>query len=197
MKYKLLIAAFLAGTTMMAQAKLIDVVSFSQFPVPDEYIDVFITMAKREIQFFDSAVSSAHPNRPPGWVSLYGSLDGGEFFFTDLFEDKSLSQTQVSWDFGGTPYFLRYITLSGRDKEEDAEWVHVYQVPFKFQFADVGESVQLNPNGTGQIFSIAFYGKSISNLPESGTTACLLGLSLVSLASLKRFSSFDPTAKQH
>jgi hypothetical protein len=47
-----------------------------------------------------------HPN---GWVSLYGQINGGTYFFTDLFlQSLSATTAQVRWDFTTNPdgYFL-------------------------------------------------------------------------------------------
>jgi hypothetical protein len=72
--------------------------------------------------FFDEAT-------PNGWVSQFGRINGGTYFFTDLIGNPG-TQTNVWWDFTGQPegFFLTTVTLFGFADNGDA-WMSIYKVP--------------------------------------------------------------------
>src|SRR6187549_2447880 len=63
-----------------------------------------------------------------GWVSQFGILNGGQYFFTDLFSQPHGPTAHVSWNFGNSGYWLRYIDVVGFDQAGNL-LANLYQVP--------------------------------------------------------------------
>jgi hypothetical protein len=125
-----------------------------------------------------------------GWISLYGALNGGQFFFTDLFDIDPTPTAQIWWDFAGSGASLYRVFLWGRNAD-GLPWEHIYGIPEGDRYASAGlENVTL---GAGvDIGSIAFYGRPASwPAPESGSTAALLVLALGGILGLAQRSSIS------
>ena len=117
-----------------------------------------------------------------GWVSRYGVLNGGQFFFTDLFDDPWDNTASLWWDFSGTPlyYGLNYIDVWGLDAENHFMEAAYYVSPDEFRVA-TNETVSLPEGFT--IHSIAFYGQD--KLPEPSTLV-LTAIGLLALVLLPK-----------
>jgi hypothetical protein len=80
---------------------------------------------------------------PKGWVSLYGVLNGGTYFNTDLIGHPGQS-AHVSWDFSTLPgYSMSRMLLEGRAADGTA-WVNLYSVPGSFREFDALETVLIH-----------------------------------------------------
>lgn len=108
-------------------------------------------------------------HNPHGWVSLYGSLNGGATFFTDLFTNEDTSTVNVSWDFIANGYRMKWIVAVGDETK-------LFRVGRNFQTFASGNVTM--PNG---VEVLDFYGTSPYATPDSGTTFSLLFLSLFGL----------------
>jgi hypothetical protein len=172
------ILALLIAIATSAQASLIDLGTF-RFPV-DTVPEPYYQLGQQT--FFDEA-GHGYFNLPggttwlDGWVSLYGALNGGTYFDTDLFGHDTDS-AGISWNLTQEPhgFFMTMIMVSG--SSPDHLWVHFYSVPWNNLFVDGHETVSLPDNVT--ISSIAFYGSN--RIPDSGSTLLLLVIAWAVLA---------------
>lgn len=119
---------------------------------------VFFKLFDPSVHFFDEAAQGWF-DTPNGreyfnrWVSLYGDLDGGQVFFTNLFVLWNPREARIWWNFMYAPrYKLGLIHVWGR-KSNGVAWEHLYLA--RQQFA--GEASVTLDGATG-INSIAFYG---------------------------------------
>ena len=119
---------------------------------------VFWKLFDPSVHFFDEAAQGWF-DTPEGrryfneWVSLYGDLDGGVYFFTNLFALHNPRTARIWWNFIYAPqYSLGYIHVWGR-KSTGVSWEHLYLV--RHQFAGEGP---VTLDGATGIQSIAFYG---------------------------------------
>jgi hypothetical protein len=114
-----------------------------------------------------------------GWVSQFGILNGGQYFFTDLFTHPHGPTAHVSWNFGNSGYWLQYIDVVGFD-ESGNSLANLYQVPWGSRLTD--EDI-VTLNGQMIIKGIAFYGRNPAlPIPESGGTFSLLLFAFLCLA---------------
>ncbi len=170
-----------------AHADLIDVVSFRfQDGVPAAYYDFLNQTAGPNLLFFDEARSTPYTingvTYPPGWVSQFGVLNGGQYFFTDLFSRPPDVTAQVSWNFTGSDKWLVYMDLFGIDSDGNT-WDNLYRVPYGYRLDDL-DTVELN--GIVDIIGISFYGTDPLHVPDSGSTAVYLVLSLIGVGVCRR-----------
>lgn len=129
-----------------------------EFNPPPSLLQLINDEFQNRISFFDSAT-------PNGWVSQFGVLNGGTYFFTNLINGVPLSTALVSCDFLGSPYTMRYVDVVGSNNGDF--WESVYLVT---------GATRLDSNGwletlldeTVIIDSIAFYGTTPENVPDSG-----------------------------
>lgn len=173
MKIKLHLLALFIATTV--RANLIDltpggtVIDYG----PPPYI--------QEHGFYDQAVLN-FPGVPNGWVSQFGILNGGQYFFTDLFTQPPSPTANVSWDFGNSGYWMKYIDVVGRDQAGNS-LANLYRVPWGYRLTD--QDI-VTVNGQMDIISIAFYGRNPAlPIPDSGGTFSFLLSALLCLACLK------------
>ena len=139
--------------------------------------------------FFDEARSEPYtiygptPVYPPGWVSMFGVLNGGQFFFTDLFANPPGPTAQVSWNFAGSTFWLTYIDVFGSDS--NGTFSNLYQVPFGSRFDSNGQDT-VTINGRTNIIGISFYGTDSAHAPDGGASVVLLGIGLSGIGLLCR-----------
>jgi hypothetical protein len=89
-----------------------------------------------------------------GWVSMFGELDGGTYFFTDLF-GRDTPSASIWWDFRHTTWTLTMIDVWGR-KSDGTAWEHIYAVrPNK---ARKSQPELVTVDGMTFIQGISFYG---------------------------------------
>jgi hypothetical protein len=108
-----------------------------------------------------------------GWVSLFGIIDGGTYFHTDLM-DSGLTQTaSIWWNFTGSDdYFLMYISLYER---ADVMVLgspfpeRIFQVPWDERFESGPQT--LTASEGRYISGISFYGAN--RIPEPSSVVLL------------------------
>jgi len=136
--------------------------------------------------FFDEAAHGWFntPNGPEyfnGWVSRYGKINGGQFFFTNLFDFAATNTAEIWWDFTPSPYWLTYVTTWGRGPS--GEFLEkTYEVHFTTWEMSAGHEMVNLPDGY-EIHSIAFYGTNF--VPEPSTPA-LLAFGILAIPLLRR-----------
>jgi hypothetical protein len=161
----------LLATVSLARANLIDLTP-GGFDETQPYPQAFWQFIEREfykrITFFDAA-------HPTGWDSMYGALNGGTYFSTDLPGNPGPG-TNVSWDFTTLPGWSMSIILV-----EGELWGHLYGVRNAFKFTDLGDEITLH-HGVN-IQSIAFYGRNPDSapVPDTGSTLALMASGLLGL----------------
>jgi hypothetical protein len=170
-----LIAATLIATATIAHAHLIDLTPGGFDPVQG-LPPPFFRLAHQV--FFDEAT-------PSGWVSLYGQIPGGTYFFTDLIGNAA-PNASVWWNFTGQPdgYWLTMIDVFGHTSNGGA-WENIYGVPWSDRFISPSNQI-VTLDGVSTILSIGFYGSN--TVPETASTLMLFaGAVLVLLALRKTF----------
>src|SRR6266487_62596 len=146
---------------------------------PNAAYDNFSSRQSRGVLlFFDSIWAIPYTilgtTYPPGWVSQFGVLNGGVYFFSNIDVTGPVSETTISWNFtGNSTYWLSDIYLSGLPG--DPAIVHLYHVSRNERLLGEG-SITLD--GIIPIGQIGFYGISQSFVPDSGTTFLLFGLAV-------------------
>lgn len=152
----------------------------------DVYHD-FITESQWLFTFFDEArvlpyTADGVTLDPNGWVSRYGSLNGGSNFFASI--EENAPSAVVSWDFNNTDYALSRIYVFGQDSS-GLTWESLYTVTATKAFCG---TVDLANNAN--IGGIAFYGRtSDMSVPDTALTSLLLGATLVTLTLFRRLFS--------
>jgi hypothetical protein len=168
MKTKIII--LLLAFASRAEATLIDLTPGGVNSIPGKIHEEL----NRQI-FLDSAVSNL-PGWPDGWISRFGALNGGTFFFTDLFTLGDTPTASIWWNMTGAPggFWMTMIYVFGR-AQDGTPWEHLYRVGGRSRFIDSGEIVTLN--GEVSITQIGFYGQQLP-IPDTGTTLFLFGAAL-------------------
>jgi hypothetical protein len=168
------ILTLLIATASIAHANLIDLTpgGFDVNNAPPAFFEFISEEVQHQFDFFDSAT-------PNGWVSLYGILNGGTYFNTDLIGNPGQS-TSVSWDFSTLPgWSMSRLLLEGRAQDGTA-WDNLYAVPNSFRNFDALETVLIH-DGV-DISSISFFGRwPGSPVPDNGSTLLLSALGLAGL----------------
>lgn len=132
--------------------------------------DILYSENHHQLEFFDEA-------RPGGWISRYGTLNGGVYFFTDLISQEE-STALVSWNFAGLPgYSMLWLDVFGFNNGDP--WESVYRVPWSLRIdSDGWQPVTLD--GNVLISSISFYGQSPNSVvPEGGNTLYMAMLAYI------------------
>ncbi len=125
------------------------------------------------------------------WVSRYGALNGGTYFFTDLFDLGDTPTASVSWNFGGAPNgcWLSTIDVFGTRPDGTAS-ENIYRVPYGERFTGLGDLVTLD--GSTTIMGISFYGLDPTTVPEEAHTGALLLLAVSAIFLAYRTKAFLP-----
>jgi hypothetical protein len=149
--------------------------------------------------FFDEAAFGTFnlPTGPKffdGWVSQFGVLNGGQYFFTNLFSVSPTANASISWNFSGAPNgdWLSTIdvftqTPTGIVNE------NIYGVPWDQRFDGTGT---VTIDGSSTINGISFYGLNPATVPDGGMTLSLFTLSLLALGCIKQRKKFS-NARHH
>jgi hypothetical protein len=186
---KTTIAAILIATASVVHANLIDLTPLGFDPahgLPPAYFEL-----GKEL-FFDQAAHGVF-NLPEGkqylngWVSRYGVLNGGQYFFTNLFAIGNSPNAQIWWNFNNSAagYSLGLIDVFGR-KSDGSTWENIYMIPQGERFLSL-EHQLVTLDGMTTIMGISFYGfhgRSFFDkpaVPDSGGTLLLLSLGLAAL----------------
>jgi hypothetical protein len=127
-------------------------------------------------QFFDEADFNFGGHT--GWVSQFGVLNGGTYFFTDLFTISPWTTASVWWNF--PPAF------QGLSSRMNAIWVYGTDGVENLYFVGGGDLAMSGPrsvtaDGKGTIDAITFFGKFNQRVPDTGKSITLLGLSLIGI----------------
>jgi hypothetical protein len=93
-----------------------------------------------------------------GWISLYGELDGGTWFFTNLFTLGDTPGASVWWNLAPVHYRMAYIHVWGL-KPDGSTWEHIYGVRPQDQTRSHG-ALLVTVDGLTFIQSISFYGRT-------------------------------------
>jgi hypothetical protein len=144
----------------------------------------------QKLLFFDEAAFGTFdlPSGPTfinGWVSQFGVLNGGQFFFTNLFQVSPTASTLIWWNFAGQSDgdWLTAIDLFGRTANGTAV-ENIYRVPWGDRFQSPGDQT-VTLDGSTQIMGISFYGLNPATVPDSGNTLALLGLALAAIGAIR------------
>ena len=179
------IILILIATATIARASFIDLTPGGYYypdhqnQPPGALLRVIHDELSNRISFFDQAL-------PSGWVSQFGVLNGGTLFTTNLVNGDPLSIANVSWDFEGTPYGMRFLDVVGDNNGNI--WENIYFVTGRTRFDSDGW-LQTLLNGEVIITSISFYGTAPgNNVPDGGSTVMLMGIGLVAITLRKHFS---------
>jgi hypothetical protein len=160
------------------------------FPAPLD--NLFSLEGRHRIFFFDEARvipsigTDGQIHQWHGWVSLYGVLNGGTLFTTDLIENDPTPNAIVSWDFADTGYAMRWLDIFGTDADGNA-WEHIYRVNGHRAINQFSGNLALN--GEVNIGSIAFYGATPGlSVPDTTNPLALLVIALFLLGIAKRLN---------
>jgi hypothetical protein len=183
------IAVILTLIPSLCVGSLIDVTpgGFHTGDFPRPFLQ-FINDQRGVIQFFDSMTSVPTSGFPAGWISQFGILNGGTFFFAHIDESGPVPTTEISWDFSGSNFFLLAVLVEGLDNDLK----NLYRIRFTDPARTEG-SATITINGTANIFDIAFFGNDHFVL-DSGWTIVLFFIGLISLFSLYETKSWTPKA---
>jgi hypothetical protein len=183
------ILTLLIATASVAHANLIDLTpgGFNVDNAPPAFYEFLHQWNQHHFEFFDNAT-------PDGWTSLYGILNGGTYFNTDLIGHPGQS-ANVSWDFSTLPgWSMSRILVDGRAADGTA-WENIYAVPHSFREFDALETVWLH-DGV-DISSISFFGRwPGSPVPDSGSTLLLSALGLAALVGPRMANRSQQSVKQ-
>src|SRR6266516_3477987 len=131
--------------------------------------------------FFDTrahGVVGPPPRYYNGWVSQYGALNGGTYFFTNLFTLGDTPGASISWNFNGAPngYWLSTIDVFGR-RADGTAWESIYGVPWSDRFLSLSDQL-VTLDGFTTIMGISFYGLNPETVPDKVNTGALLLLAV-------------------
>lgn len=127
----------------------------------------------KNYQFFDSMYAQPANGFPAGWVSLFGALNGGTYFFADIDVTGPVPTTTISWDFTGTDFYLKFVLADGFERS------NLFAVPYLQRLESSGTIVI---DGIDNIQNLSFYGNIPgTTIPDAGST---IGLFFIGLASL-------------
>jgi len=131
--------------------------------------------------FFDTAahgVFGPPPTYYDGWISQYGALNGGTYFFTNLFDLGDTPTASIWWNFNGAPngYWLSTIDVFGR-RADGTPWENIYGVPRGDRFISPSDQLVI-VDGFTTIMGISFYGLNPETVPDKVNTGALLLLAV-------------------
>ncbi len=113
-----------------------------------------------------------------GWVSQYGALNSGTYFFTNLFDLGDTASAAIWWNFNGAPngYWSSTIDVFGRTAN-GTPWENIYGVPRGERFLSPSDQI-VTLDGITTIMAISFYGLNPATVPEKANTGALLLLAV-------------------
>lgn len=118
---------------------------------------------------------------PAGWVSQFGVLNGGTYFFSNLDQTGPVPTTTISWDMTGSGFCcLRYVLAESFGGLRD---LFLITKP-----DDMSGSTTITIDGHTNIDSLSFYGR-VNEIPDSGTTIVLLIFALLILAAFQAYNA--------
>jgi hypothetical protein len=152
------------------------------FNAPPPLFQLINQQSHNNIAFFDEARSF---DGFTGWVSQFGVLNGGTYFFSDLTLNGAEPFATVNWNFDALPqYGVRWLDVVGFNGGD--YWESVYLVTGGTT-RDSGGDLLLTLNGNIEINSIGYYGTTpTTTVPDGGSTIALMGLGLVALIGLRK-----------
>jgi hypothetical protein len=155
---KTTLAAILIATASVAHANLVDITPLGFNP--DRGLPQIFNALGKQLYFDTAAHGCFAPPREcyNGWMNQYGVLDGGIYFFTNLFDISPTPSALIWWNFNNSPpgYRLTYILVSGR-KPDQSVWMHLYGVRRSEQLISPGNQL-VTLDGMTVITGISFYG---------------------------------------
>jgi hypothetical protein len=164
MKQLKLIMTIIALSISLAQAHLVDLTpgGFN----PDQGLPPAYYLLQQQT-FFDEAAHGWF-DLPGGrqylnqWVSLYGALNGGTYFFTNIFTlPAETPSALIWWDFTGQPdgYYLTMVLVEGR-KADGTAWANIYAVRGRGPQIRRLEEQLVTLDGMASIYGISFFGRN-------------------------------------
>jgi hypothetical protein len=188
---KIILMALLLCAAATAHASLIQLTPNGWDTGP--YLQRTINAIRELPTFFDEAAHGRFSLPPAnggtqfldGWVSLFGSLDGGTYFQVHDFFGHDTTTASVSWDMTGEPhgYWMTNIYVVGHD-DQGMLWQNIYRVT-KDQWFESGGNLIVKAHDGATINGVAFYGRRWET-PDSGSTLALSGFALLLLALVRR-----------
>jgi hypothetical protein len=138
----------------------------------------------RNLHFFDEAIvtpwtevdGTLHTEKD--WVSLYGDLNGGTLFDTNLFTLDPTTTANVWWNLTDSGFKLRFIVVN-----DGTDGIKLYEAIAKTTFEG---NFSVNSFDMANIRTINLYGYVPGQVPDQGSTVLLLSLVLVGLFSMTR-----------
>ena len=122
---------------------------------PQAFIDFLVSqLPDGDLLFFDEMIAVPYEingvEYPPGWVSQFGVLNGGTYFFCHIDRTGPVPVTIIRWDFTGSDYYLDTIYI--HDNETD------FTSLYKIQIGNRGVG-RVTIDNFKRLDHIAFYGK--------------------------------------
>jgi hypothetical protein len=122
---------------------------------PQAFIDFLVSQPPDgDLLFFDEMIAVPYEingvEYPPGWVSQFGVLIGGTYFFCHIDQTGPVPVTIIRWDFTGSGYYLDTIYI--HDNETD------FTSLYKIRIGNRGVG-RVTIDNFKRIDDIAFYGK--------------------------------------
>jgi hypothetical protein len=131
---------------------------FSEDNPPAAFTAFLQAQANGNLLFFDEMSAIPYTingiTYPPGWVSQFGVLNGGVYFFCHIDQSGPVPTTTISWDMRGSGYYMTEIYVHGFDPPAP-QLSSLYGVTWHGMSVDQG-SVTINR--TLLITSISFFG---------------------------------------
>ena len=111
---------------------------------------------------------------------MFGALNGGTYFFTDLIGHPG-SSANVSWDFTTLPGWNMSVLLVEGGLVNGEIWANLYEARNNSRFTDFSDQIALHDGSN--IESISFYGRNPESapVPDSGSTIALMGIGLLGI----------------
>lgn len=181
MKTRIII--LLLALTTGARATLIDLTpgGFDVGTFPPPFLEFLRQQASHTLLFYDSMSAVPYTingtTYPGGWVSQFGILNGGTYFFCHIDQSGPVPETTISWDFTGTDFFLKDVLVEGNNG-----WANLYRVSNPRLPAEGSVTI----DGVLDIYQIAFYGINPNQVPDTSSTLGLLVLAVAGLVAWKR-----------
>ena len=122
---------------------------------PQAFIDFLLDQPPYgDLLFFDEMIAVPYEingqDYSPGWVSQFGVLNGGIYFFCHIDQTGPVPVTVIRWNFIGSNYYLDTIYLHS----DDTAFTSLYKIRFGNRGVGLITIDNIKP-----VDDVAFYGK--------------------------------------